>query len=202
MGKYVELDIRKPLGDNFSKFKNFVKKSVKPELFVGLWVVLREMLKKGNSHTLMYPAEKFEFNARYRGIHRLMRLLESGDERCIGCGLCEKICVSKCIAIDTEFGEDGRKKVKNYSINFGRCVYCGLCADVCPEIAIVHGGEYELASEQRAYFGFKKDLLTKSENLNSQSEFEGYGSLDKNAKNFVKLTPSAYLQSDEKEENV
>ena len=122
MGKYVELDIRKPLGDNFSKFKNFVKKSVKPELFVGLWVVLREMLKKGNSHTLMYPAEKFEFNARYRGIHRLMRLLESGDERCIGCGLCEKICVSKCIAIDTELGEDGRKKVKNYSINFGRCV--------------------------------------------------------------------------------
>ena len=48
MGKYVELDIRKPLGDNFSKFKNFVKKSIKPELFVGLWVVLREMLKKGN----------------------------------------------------------------------------------------------------------------------------------------------------------
>ena len=200
MGKYIELDIRKPLGDNFSKFRNFVKKSVKPELFVGLWVVLREMLKKNNSHTLMYPMEKFEFNSRYRGIHKLMRLLESGDARCIGCGLCEKICVSNCIAIDTELGEDGRKKVKNYSINFGRCVYCGLCADVCPEIAIVHGGEYELASEQRAYYGFKEDLLTKSDDLNSQVEFEGYGSLDENAGSRVKFTPTAYLNKDEEEQ--
>ena len=196
MGKYKELDIRTPLSSNVDKFKNFVKKSVRPELLIGLWVVLREMLKKNNSHTLMYPSEKFELNARYRGIHKLSRLLESGDERCIGCGLCEKICVSKCIAISSALGEDGRKKVKSYSINFGRCVYCGLCADVCPELAITHGGEYELASEQRAYFGSKQDLLTRGENLSSQIEFEGYGSLDKEAGNRVKLTPTEYQRQE------
>lgn len=201
MGKYIQLDIRKPLVSNFDKFTNFVKKSIKPELFVGLWVVLREMLKKNNSHTLMYPMEKMELNARYRGIHKLMRLLESGNERCIGCGLCEKICVSNCIAIDTALDENGRKKVKNYSINFGRCVYCGLCADVCPEIAIVHGGEYELASEQRAYFGFKDDLLTNGGELNRQKEFEGYGSLPKNADSLVKPTPTDYIKVDENLEN-
>jgi len=143
--------------------------------------------------------EKFVMPPRYRGVHKLMRLLESGSERCIGCGLCEKICVANCIAMETSLGADGRKKVDNYSINLGRCVYCGLCADVCPEIAIVHGCEYELASEQRAYYGFKEDLLIRGENLclnGAAQEFAGYGSLDENAGARIKVTPNAYIKSD------
>ena len=166
---------------------------------MGLWVVLRNMFKRGGSHTLRYPMEKFVMPPRYRGVHKLMRLLESGSERCIGCGLCEKICVANCIAMETSLGSDGRKKVDNYSINLGRCVYCGLCADVCPEIAIVHGCEYELASEQRAYYGFKEDLLIRGENLclnGAAQEFAGYGSLDENAGARIKMTPNAYIKSD------
>lgn len=193
MGKFIRLDDRAELKTNFDKFQNFLKRTFKIELFVGLWVVLREMIKKNNTHTLLYPFEKFELNNRYRGIHKLMRLLESGNERCIGCGLCEKICVSNCIAMDTGLDENGRKVVTNYSINWGRCVYCGLCADVCPEIAIVHGKEYEVASEQRASFGFKSDMLTKEQKLHEQCEFEGYGSLDSSANLRVKQTPTSYI---------
>lgn len=196
MGKYVKIDQRKLALNNYDKFKQFVKKTFSMDLFIGLWVVFKEMIKKNNTHTLMYPMEKMELSPRYRGIHVLMRLLESGSERCIGCGLCEKICVSNCISMDTCLGKDGRKKVLNYSINFGRCVYCGLCADVCPEIAIVHGGEYEFASEQRAIYGFKEDLLTKGHKLNEQFEFEGYGSLDQDASNKVRFTPTAYLNEE------
>lgn len=199
MGKYIKLDERKPLLNGYDKFKQVVERTFKAELFVGLWVVFREMIKKNNTHTLMYPMEKMEFNARYRGVHKLLRLLESGTERCIGCGLCEKICVSNCIAMDTYLGEDGRKKMSNYSINFGRCVYCGLCADVCPEIAIVHGGDYEFASEQRAYYGFKGDLITRAEKLNEQVEFEGYGSLSRDCAEMVKFTPTAYIKKEIKE---
>lgn len=196
MGKYIKLDERAEIKSSFDKFRHFLSTTFKPELFVGLWVVLREMLKKNNTHTLYYPMEKLELNNRYRGVHKLLRLLESGNERCIGCGLCEKICVSNCIRMQTSLDKNGRKKVTNYSINFGRCVYCGLCADVCPELAIVHGGDYEFASEQRAFFGFKKDLLTKQENLNSQTEFEGFGSLPQNADEMVKLTPTAYAKKE------
>ena len=151
MAKYVRIDNRPPANSNADRLYKFLSRTFSGELFVGLWVVLRNMLKRGNLHTLRYPMEKFVMPPRYRGVHKLMRLLESGSERCIGCGLCEKICVANCIAMETSLGSDSRKKVDNYSINLGRCVYCGLCADVCPEIAIVHGCEYELASEQRAY---------------------------------------------------
>ena len=199
MARYVQIDKRAPIKSGGDKFRRFLARTFNGELFVGLWVVLKNMFKRGGSNTLRYPMEKFVMPPRYRGIHKLMRLLESGSERCIGCGLCEKICVANCIAMETSLGADGRKKVDNYSINLGRCVYCGLCADVCPEIAIVHGCEYELASEQRAYYGFKEDLLIRGENLclnGAAQEFAGYGSLDENAGARIKMTPNAYIKSD------
>ena len=199
MARYAQIDKRTPIKSGGDKLRRFLSRTFNGELFVGLWVVLKNMFKRGGSHTLRYPMEKFVMPPRYRGVHKLMRLLESGNERCIGCGLCEKICVANCIAMETSLGSDGRKKVDNYSINLGRCVYCGLCADVCPEIAIVHGCEYELASEQRAYYGFKEDLLIRGENLclnGAAQEFAGYGSLDENAGARIKVTPNAYIKSD------
>lgn len=199
MARYAQIDKRAPIKSGGDKLRRFLTRTFSGELFVGLWVVLKNMFKRGGSHTLRYPMEKFVMPPRYRGVHKLMRLLESGSERCIGCGLCEKICVANCIAMETSLGSDGRKKVDNYSINLGRCVYCGLCADVCPEIAIVHGCEYELASEQRAYYGFKEDLLIRGENLclnGAAQEFAGYGSLDENAGARIKMTPNAYIKSD------
>ena len=136
--------------------------------------------------TIHYPLETAPLSPRYRAVHTLQRLLESENERCIGCGLCEKICTSNCIRIITNRGEDGRKKILNYSINFGRCIYCGLCAEVCPELAIVHSGRFESASEQRALFGNKSTLL---ESTSSPIEFSGFGSVSFNADTRVKQTP-------------
>lgn len=195
MINYYEIDKREEIVTNFDRFKLFLKRTFSLELFVGLGVVFREMVKRGNTHTFLYPLEKMEMSPRYRGVHKLLRVLESGNERCIGCGLCSKVCVSNCIDMDTKKDENDRKEVLNYSINFGRCVYCALCADVCPELAIVHGGEYEFASEQRASFGFKNDILTKPSELKNQQEFLGYGSIPKGAK--LKLTKTAYIKVDE-----
>lgn len=186
----------------WQKISQTIKRSIKLELFVGLFVLLRELVKKNNSATIKYPFEKIKLDSRYRAVHRLMRFIESENERCIGCGLCEKICISNCIRMETSLDEDGRKKVNNYSINLGRCIYCGFCADVCPELAIVHTSEYENASEQRAYFGYKSDFLTPIDNLKTQKEFEGSGSLRKDADNFVKKTPNYYEVLQERENNL
>ncbi|MDR0666539.1 MAG: NADH-quinone oxidoreductase subunit NuoI [Campylobacteraceae bacterium] len=179
---------------NWQKFCRIVKRSVKLELFTGLWIVFKEMAKgKKNCHTTQYPMEKMPIGPRYRSVHRLLRLLESGNERCIGCGLCEKICVSNCIRMDTGVDKNGRKTVKEYSINFGRCIYCGLCAEVCPELAIAHGNEYEYAAEQRAYYGLKEDMLTPIDKFKNgfQEEFDGYGSISFEADKNIKKTPIA-----------
>lgn len=192
-GDYIFFEGEKKSENGWEAFQRVMKRTLKGELFVGLWVVLREMIRF-DIHTLKYPAEKMEMGPRYRAIHRLLRLFESGSERCIGCGLCEKICIAKCIRMETRIDEKSRKEVSEYSINFGRCIFCGYCAEVCPELAIVHGVEYENASEQRAHFGLKEDMLTPLDTFRAkeQKEFSGFGALSDHADETVKKTPLAY----------
>ena len=196
--KYILIDEKLKPKSTFDKFKHFIAVTFKPDLLIGLKVTIKQMLFS-KSHTLKYPMQKMELNARYRGIHRLLKFIESENERCIGCGLCEKICVSNCISMKTSLGEDGRKKVASYSINLSRCVYCGFCADVCPELAIVCGQEYEVTSESRIIFGTKDEFLTKDKFLKDQSEFEGYGALPKNSDSLIKKTPNAFISENKNE---
>lgn len=192
---YKTLDLSHTPATGWGQFKQVLSRTFKPELFVGLWVTLREMgnaLVGGKMHTTQYPFEKLPISPRYRAIHDMLRLLESGHYRCIGCGLCEKICISNCIAMDTRYDENQRKEVSEYTINFGRCIFCGYCAEVCPELAIVHGPRYETASEQRASFSLFEDMLTPIDKLNLQQEYDGFGAISPNADENIKKTPLAY----------
>jgi len=176
-------------------FGRVLRRSIRLELFTGLKVTFREMIKAlfgGKMHTVKYPFEKLPLSPRYRAIHEMKRLLESGHYRCIGCGLCEKICIANCIRIETRYDENQRKEVSGYTINFGRCIFCGYCAEVCPELAITHGGRYETASEQRASFSTLEDMLTPLDRLKEQSEFAGFGSVSPAADANIKKTPLAY----------
>ncbi|RDU62611.1 NADH-quinone oxidoreductase subunit NuoI [Helicobacter didelphidarum] len=178
--------------NSFDSLKRSVKFSLGLDLFKGMALTIKEFFSK--PVTLQYPFEAQPLSPRYRAVHNLQRMLESGNERCIGCGLCEKICTSNCIRILTHEGEDGRKKIDSYTINLGRCIYCGLCAEVCPELAIVMGTRFENASEQRAHFGLKEDLLKDLEEarFHKQLEFEGFGSPRPSADKEIKQTPLDY----------
>jgi len=195
MQNYVAQDVGKTPPGGWCQFKQVVKRTFKGELFVGLWVTMKAMLKAlfaGDMHTVKYPFEKLPISPRYRAIHDMLRLLESGSYRCIGCGLCEKICISNCISMDTRYDENQRKEVSEYTINFGRCIFCGYCAEVCPELAIVHGPRYENASEQRAGYSLFEDMLTPIDKLNLQQEYDGFGAVSPNADENIKQTPLAY----------
>lgn len=177
----------------FAEFVRFWSRALKGELFVGLWLVLKEFFR-AKTHAKQYPSEMIPLSSRYRAIHKLKRLLDSGEERCIGCGLCEKICPAHCIRMETFKGEDDRKKIGEYTINFGRCIFCGLCAEVCPELAITHGDRIENTAEQRALFSIKNDMLAPKENAQfwEQSEWDGFGSVSKNADEKVRKTPNEW----------
>lgn len=190
---YYNVDGEEYPTTGWGKFKRVVNRTFRLELFVGLWVVLREMFKF-DIHTVQYPAEKLPIGPRYRAVHEMQRLWESGTERCIGCGLCEKICISDCIRMDTRIDENSRKEVTEYTINLGRCIFCGYCAEVCPELAIVHGGRYENVSEQRAhYIGFE-DMLTPLDMAiaGKVAEYPGFGAITPHEDERVQTTPLAY----------
>ncbi|MCI7412005.1 MAG: NADH-quinone oxidoreductase subunit NuoI [Helicobacter bilis] len=178
--------------NGFESFKRSVKLSLGADIIKGLGLTIKEFFSK--PVTINYPFETQPLSPRYRAVHNLQRMLESGSERCIGCGLCEKICTSNCIRILTHEGDDSRKKIDSYTINLGRCIYCGLCAEVCPELAIVMGNRFENASEQRAHFGLKEDFLKDLEEAKShhQLEFAGFGSVRPSADKEVKQTPLDY----------
>lgn len=193
--EYKHIEIAAYPKTAWGKFTRVMQRTFRVELFKGMvitfGVMIRALFKK-EMHTIQYPNEKLPISERYRAIHKLLRFMESEAERCIGCGLCEKICISNCIRMDTKIDENSRKSVPEYTINFGRCIYCGYCAEVCPELAIVHGGRYENASEQRAHFALKDDMLTPLDRLKEQKEFPGFGALHPEADKLVKKTPLAY----------
>ncbi|MEA3419899.1 MAG: NADH-quinone oxidoreductase subunit NuoI [Campylobacterota bacterium] len=192
---YKMVDVEPTPSAGMGKFQRVVKRTFQGELFVGLYVTMREMINalfRGEMAAVKYPFEKLPISPRYRAIHDMLRLLESGHYRCIGCGLCEKICISDCIKMDTRYDENQRKEVTEYTINFGRCIFCGYCAEVCPELAIVHGPRYENASEQRASFSIFEDMLTPIDALKQQKEYDGFGAISPNADENIKKTPLAY----------
>jgi len=193
--EYIKVEIDDYPTTGWDAFKQVTKRTLSGELFKGLGIVFNIMKKalfNNEMHTVQYPLEKLPISPRYRAVHKLLGLLESGTNRCIGCGLCEKICISNCIKMDTKIDKESRKEVVEYSINLGRCIFCGYCAEVCPELAIVHGGRYENASEQRAHFTIMEDLLTPFDEIKQQIEYDGFGAISPDADKKIKKTPLAY----------
>lgn len=119
--------------------------------------------KKRSIPTVYYPEEKVVLPEAYRGRPVLVM---GGDktEKCVACGLCEKICPGKAISIVACEKENGDRFPLNFTLDLSRCVYCGFCEEVCPKEAIVMSNEYEfLAEYDRKNMIYKKEALLRPE---------------------------------------
>lgn len=92
--------------------------------------------------TMMYPYEKEWVPDNYRGRPGLR------FDRCIGCGICVRICPTTCINL-VKVEDDEGKEVSRPKVNLGRCMMCGYCAEYCPVDAMTTTPDYELAEFTR-----------------------------------------------------
>jgi NADH-quinone oxidoreductase subunit I len=135
----------------------FFERTYVTEIVKGLMLTLKNMFKP--KYTMEYPEVKFIPPASYRG-RPVLVMEENGEERCVACGLCSRVCPP--LAIEVQAAETTREKERypvKFEINMIRCIFCGFCEEVCPEEAIVMSKDYELAFSNREEAIYGKDKL-------------------------------------------
>ena len=131
-----------------------------------LGATLRQALSKPS--TVEYPEIVRPRAARIRASFALLKNAE-GDELCIGCRKCEKVCPSEVIAMETSkrpspVTSKPRGYADDFTLNLQACIVCELCVQVCPEDAIV-------MTKQQEVPGFcREDLVLTMDKLYANGE--------------------------------
>ena len=108
--------------------------------------------------TVQFPEEKTPQSFRFRGLHA-QRRYATGEERCIGCKLCEAVCPALAINIETAERADGTRRTTRYDIDLTKCIFCGFCEESCPVDAIVETRVLEYHGENRGDLYYTKTML-------------------------------------------
>lgn len=98
-------------------------------LLKGLSVTFRAML--GPVNTQQYPEQKPAIPARSRTWIKLIYDIEANRYNCTACMMCAKACPNDCIKLEGAKGEDGKRWMTTYQLDFSTCIFCGLCVEAC-----------------------------------------------------------------------
>lgn len=108
----------------------------------GLTVTGRALV--GPVNTQQYPEQRPRIPERSRTWIKLIYDVEAGRYNCTACTLCAKACPNDCIKLEGAKGEDGKRWMTSYQLDFSTCIFCGLCVEACPFDALTfRPDEYE-----------------------------------------------------------
>lgn len=88
--------------------------------------------------TEAYPAAPAPAAPGYRG-----RIVFHAD-RCISCGMCERVCAGGAISTTSEETEEGLLVTRRFFL--GSCTFCANCADFCVKNAIELTDDYHMVA--------------------------------------------------------
>ncbi len=126
-----------------------------------LYTTLRESLRTPS--TIEYPKVKRVRAPRIRASFALTRDAQ-GDENCIGCKKCEKVCPSEVIAVTmakkpSPVTTKARGYATDFTLNLQACIVCELCVQVCPTDAIIMVKDQEKPGYEREDLTLTMDRL-------------------------------------------
>lgn len=132
--------------------------------FQSLYATLRQALRP--TSTVEYPDVKRPRAPRIRASFALTKDAQ-GDENCIGCKKCEKVCPSEVIAVTmakktSPVTGKARGYATDFTLNLQGCIICELCVQVCPTDAIVMVKEQEIPGFTREDLTLTMDKLYKN----------------------------------------
>ena len=88
------------------------------------------------SSCAMYPAVPSEAADGYRG------RISYDPTKCIGCGMCERVCAGGAITRTVEKCEEGDRITLSFDL--GSCTFCNTCHDFCAPKAITLTKDYHM----------------------------------------------------------
>ena len=138
------------------KIRYYFKTFLLLELFKGMALTGRYMFAR--KITVQFPEERTPQSSRFRGLHA-QRRYANGEERCIGCKLCEAVCPALAIKIEVAERADGTRRTTQYDIDLTKCIFCGFCEEACPVDAIVETRIIEYHGEKRGDLYYTKQML-------------------------------------------
>jgi len=138
------------------RIRDFFNTFLLVELAKGMAVTGRYLFAR--KITIQFPEEKTPMSPRFRGLHALRRY-PNGEERCIGCKLCEAVCPALAITIETAEREDHTRRTTRYDIDLTKCIFCGFCEESCPVDSIVETHILEYHGEKRGDLYYTKEML-------------------------------------------
>jgi len=114
--------------------------------FQGLRITMRNLLQfKKRKQVFLYPYEEIRLPPSYRGA------LHFEEDKCIVCELCEKACpvpgsrTEKTIELYWRIGDNKKRNLDEFYIDYSTCINCYLCVEACPTDALLPGSSWELA---------------------------------------------------------
>lgn len=131
--------------------------------FLSLWLTMKNLFRR--PVTVQYPVTRRPIPERWRGgTFALTTDKGTGEENCIGCKLCERICPSNVITVEME-KHSGRGWAKSFILDLQACIQCELCVQVCPTDAIVMVYGMETPVTRREDLILNKEKLMANEKL-------------------------------------